>query len=66
MPTPHGEVIREKRLAEGYGLNEFARNCGIDPGNLSRIERGAAGARMSTLRRIAEALHVTVRDIAAL
>lgn len=38
--------------------------CGVDAGNLSRIERGKAGARMATLRQIAAALDVAITEIA--
>jgi transcriptional regulator with XRE-family HTH domain len=63
--NPNGEFIRTRRIERGYGLNEFARACGIDPGNLSRIERGQSGARMATLRRIAQELGVSISEIAA-
>ena len=66
MPAPNGEAIKKLRIARGLGLNEFARECGIDPGNLSRIERGISGAHMATLRRIAEALGVPLAEIADL
>lgn len=66
VPTPRGEAIRKLRIELGLGLNEFAQRCGIDPGNLSRIERGQAGARMATLRRIAQALGVQISEIAVL
>lgn len=63
--NPNGESIKAKRIERGFGLNEFARACGIDPGNLSRIERGQAGAHMATLRRIARELGVSISEIAA-
>lgn len=66
MPAPKGAAIKKLRLTRGFGLNEFARRCGIDPGNLSRIERGVSGAHMATLRRIAEALDVPLAEIADL
>jgi transcriptional regulator with XRE-family HTH domain len=62
--NPNGESIRTRRIERGYGLNEFAKACEIDPGNLSRIERGQAGARMATLRRIARELGVSISEIA--
>lgn len=64
MPTANGSAIREKRIEKGLGLQEFARRCGVDAGNLSRIERGQSGAHMATLRRIAAELEVPIRDIA--
>jgi transcriptional regulator with XRE-family HTH domain len=64
MATPDGAAIQSKRLERGLGLQEFARMCGVDAGNLSRIERGKAGARMATLRQIAAALDVAITEIA--
>jgi transcriptional regulator with XRE-family HTH domain len=64
MATPDGVAIQSKRLERGLGLQEFARMCGVDAGNLSRIERGKAGARMATLRQIAAALDVAITEIA--
>jgi transcriptional regulator with XRE-family HTH domain len=39
-PTTFGEFLRAFRTARGIGLVELARAAGIDPGLLSRIERG--------------------------
>lgn len=64
MAKPDGTAIRSKRLEQGLGLQEFAQKCGVDAGNLSRIERGKAGARMATLRQIAAALDVAIAEIA--
>ncbi len=66
MPVPNGAAIRAKRLEQGLGLKEFARASGVDPGNLSRIERGMSSAHMATLRRIAAALDLTVADISVM
>jgi transcriptional regulator with XRE-family HTH domain len=66
MPTVNGTAIRDRRIEKGLGLQEFARLCGVDAGNLSRIERGKAGAHMATLRRIAAQLDVPLRDIAVI
>lgn len=65
MPIVNGERIKRERVERGLGLQEFARLCGVDAGNLSRIERGLSGARMVTLRRIAAGLKVPLTEIAA-
>jgi transcriptional regulator with XRE-family HTH domain len=35
-----GNFFKEKRLAKGLTLREFCRVNGLDPGNISKIERG--------------------------
>jgi transcriptional regulator with XRE-family HTH domain len=53
-----GEMVRERRKQLRLGLREFAQRAGMDPGNLSKIERGRLGAPQSEeiLDRICEAL----------
>lgn len=53
-----GESLRERRKELRLGLREFAQRAGMDPGNLSKIERGRLGAPQSEeiLDRICEAL----------
>ncbi len=35
-----GSVFKERRIAMGMTLREFCLKNGLDPGNLSRLERG--------------------------
>jgi transcriptional regulator with XRE-family HTH domain len=35
-----GEFFKQKRIEGGHTLREFCRIFGLDPGNLSKIERG--------------------------
>ena len=53
-------------LRERHGLTQaqLAERCGIDQGDISRIERGATSPTARTLQRIAEALNADVRLIA--
>lgn len=57
-PTPQrrGEAIRETRTDLGLSLFELAKRTGIDPGHLSRAERGLAGIGDEYLAAIARAL----------
>jgi len=50
-------------LREKHGLTqaELAARCGIDQGDISRIERGATSPTARTLQRIADALGADVR-----
>ncbi|MCK4909165.1 MAG: helix-turn-helix domain-containing protein [Planctomycetes bacterium] len=44
MPKPNikafGVFFKERRIALGYTLRRFCEEKGLDPGNLSRMERG--------------------------
>lgn len=53
-------------LREKHGLSqaELAQRCGIDQGDISRIERGATSPTARTLQRIAEALDADLRLVA--
>ncbi len=53
-----GELLRKRRKELRLGLREFALKAGLDPGNLSKIERGRLGAPQSdeVLGRICRAL----------
>ena len=50
-------------LREQHGLSqaELAQRCGIDQGDISRIERGATSPTARTLQRIADALDADVQ-----
>jgi transcriptional regulator with XRE-family HTH domain len=61
MKTPKatfGNWVRKRREGIGLGLRSFAVATAIDPGNLSKYERGVLPAPQdrATLRRIATAL----------
>jgi transcriptional regulator with XRE-family HTH domain len=38
--TKFGEFFKERRITLGVTLREFCRRNGLDPGNISRLERG--------------------------
>jgi ribosome-binding protein aMBF1 (putative translation factor) len=50
-------------LRERHGLTqaELAERCGMDQGDISRIERGSTSPTARTLQRIADVLHSDVR-----
>lgn len=48
--------LRAVRVARGLGLNEVARLAGLDPGHLSRVERGQAHFSVEALTRLARVL----------
>lgn len=53
-------------LREKHGLTQrqLAERCGIDQGDISRIERGSTSPTARTLQRIAEVLDADVRLVA--
>jgi len=53
--------LREKR---GLTQAELAEFCGVDQGDISRIERGSTNPTARTLQRIATALDADLRLVA--
>ena len=53
-------------LREKHGLTQaqLAERCGVDQGDISRIERGSTSPTARTLQRIAQALDADVRLVA--
>lgn len=54
----YGVALQVIELRERHGLTqaELASRCGIDQGDISRIERGATSPTARTVQRIAQAL----------
>jgi ribosome-binding protein aMBF1 (putative translation factor) len=53
--------VMELRERQGLTQAELAERCGMDQGDISRIERGSTSPTARTLQRIAEALNADVR-----
>ena len=51
--------LRDVRISRGLGLREVARAAKIDPGHLSRIERGEAQPSYEVLLRLARVLEIS-------
>jgi transcriptional regulator with XRE-family HTH domain len=60
-----GGYLTRRRLELGLAQIELARKAGVDPGLISRAERGIAGMHMSSLRKVAVALEVPVTELYA-
>lgn len=59
-----GQRIKKLREAQGIGLAELARSAAVSKGYLHDLENQPSGnPTLDTLRRIAEALQVTVADL---
>lgn len=58
-----GEQIRRLRLLRGWTQADLAEKAGLTVEGVSRIERGARAARVSTLRLIASAMETSVATL---
>ena len=58
-----GERLKEERLRNGWSQKDLARESGINVDTISGIETGQHGPRPSTLRKLAEALDIEVREL---
>jgi transcriptional regulator with XRE-family HTH domain len=56
-------VLRKIRERQGYSIRALAEKVGMAYPALFRLESGEADPRLSTLRRLAKALNVTVADL---
>ena len=59
-----GSRIRELRTAKGWTQATLAEESGVEPSNISHIERGATKLSLPTMVSIANALGVTLDEIA--
>lgn len=59
-----GNRIRELRTAKGWTQAKLAEVSGVEPSNISHIERAATKLSLPTLVNIANALEVTLDEIA--
>lgn len=69
--TPHpqpalGKAVRELRTKRGMTQEDLAPEASITPKTLSLIERGEANPTWGTVRGIADALGVSMTDLAKL
>ena len=59
-----GNRIRELRTAKGWTQATLAEESNVEPSNISHIERGATKLSLPTMVSIANALGVTLDEIA--
>ncbi len=65
-PDPAGAVVHRLRLEHGISQESLAFKANVTIATLSRIERGAvADPKISTLRKIAAALDVSMAELVA-
>lgn len=58
-----GKRIREERIKKNMRQSELAELSGIEPSNISHIERAATKVSLPTLIRIANALEITLDEL---
>ena len=58
-----GENIRNVRIRKGLSQFSLEALCGIDRGDISRIENGRLDIQFSTLIKLAEALEITTNEL---
>lgn len=59
-----GNRIKEIRTAKGWTQAKLAEKSGVEPSNISHIERAATKLSLPTMVNIANALGVTLDEIA--
>jgi transcriptional regulator with XRE-family HTH domain len=58
-----GESIKKHRELLGINQSALALRCETDRQNMSRIEKGRVNISMTTLKKIADALEVPVKNL---
>lgn len=58
-----GDKIRALRKSRKMTIPELSRIAGMDPGNISRLERNLQGYSDASLKKIAEALNVDISEL---
>ena len=62
-PKPIGEQVKAWREARGLSQRALAERAGMPYPMIARLELGQTDPRLSTLRRLAKALNVTVAEL---
>ncbi|HEU0165653.1 MAG TPA: helix-turn-helix transcriptional regulator [Thermomicrobiales bacterium] len=60
-----GRLLRDRRLAQRRSLADVANVAGIDPGHLSRVERGLSVPGEDVVSCVAAALHLDLDELSA-
>ena len=58
-------AVRKLRTEKGLTQSALARRVGLDPSQVSRLEKGRGNPRWGTAKRIAVGLGVTLAELAA-
>ena len=63
MTLSLGDLLRGRRRHLKLSDRDVATAAGVDPGTLSRVERGKVAATLGTTVRVAKAVHIAPRDL---
>lgn len=58
-----GNRLREIRKAKGYTQEQVAEKIGIEPPNISKLEKGAHFPLPENIEKIAKALDIDIREL---
>lgn len=58
-----GQKVREFRLSKGLSQEELAFSCGLHRTYISDIERGTRNVSLDNIKRIAEALNLSPKEL---
>jgi transcriptional regulator with XRE-family HTH domain len=58
-----GERVRKLRLEKHWSQEDFAHHCQLDRTYVGGIERGERNVALRNIRRIAEALGISLADL---
>lgn len=55
--------LRQERYRAGLSLRDLAEKSGVKHGTISELETGRRGAQPRTLRKLADALEVSTKEL---
>lgn len=58
-----GKLLRRRRLELGFSLRAVSDRTGLDPSNLSKLERGCIGAHPGTLKTLADLYSLSMEQV---
>jgi transcriptional regulator with XRE-family HTH domain len=58
-----GRTIRRLRVAQGYTQDTFGDRAGLNRAHVGEIERGECNVTIQTLKTVADALGLKIRDL---
>lgn len=65
MTKTFGELVREKRKAEGLSQRRLAEKAYLSPHTIEKVERGYVDPSWMTLRALSKALSMTEDELIA-
>ncbi len=58
-----GKSVRRLRISKGYSIDRLYLESGLSRATISLLERGLTDPTLSTLKRLADTIEVTVSDL---